>query len=76
MAARKIVIQLSRKRKVFNVKASKYNELVSLIEYYGYDYCLKDNIFVYSNIRIFNIVDLNLSLETTPEPPLDEGLIA
>lgn len=76
MAARKIIIQFGLKRKVFKVKSSTYDELISLIEYYGYDFCLKDHIFVYSNPRIFNIVDLNLSLEAIPQPPLDEGVIA
>ena len=76
MATRKIIIQLGIRRKVFKVKANKYNELVSLIEYYGYDFCLKDYIFVFNNPITFNIVDLSLSFESTPEPPLAEGLIA
>ena len=76
MATRRIIIQLGFKKKLFIIKASKYDELVSLIEYYGYDYCLRDDIFVFSNPITFNIVDLSLSFVSTPQPPLDEGLIA
>lgn len=76
MAPQEIIIQLNSKRKVFKINPLRYDEFMSLIEYYGYDYCLENNIFIYSDTRIFNIIDLNLSFETTPEPQIDEALIA
>lgn len=71
MKAQKIGIQHLGRRKEFYVATERYNEFISLIEYYGYDYCLKDTIFVYSNPITFNIIDLNLSYVSTPQPVTD-----
>lgn len=71
MATKKIVIQHENKRKEFNLTLKRYNELKSLIDYYSYDLCLQDYIFVYSNSLIFNIIDLYLSSFSTPQPARD-----
>lgn len=73
MTKRKIIIQLGNKRKEFETISKKYDELLSLIEYYGYDFCLKNHIFVYSNPIAFNIVDLQLSSVSTPQPPVEDS---
>ena len=73
MTKRKIIIQLGNKRKEFEIISKKYDELLSLIEYYGYDFCLKNHIFVYSNPIAFSIVDLQLSSVSTPQPPVEES---
>ncbi len=73
MTTRKIIIQLRNQRKEFKIASSKYDELLSLIEYYEYDFCLKNHIFVYSNPVTFNIIDLYLSSVSTPQPPVEES---
>lgn len=76
MTTRKIIIQLGNKRKEFKITSRKYDEFLSLIEYYGYDYCLKNNIFVFSNPITFNIIDLNLSSVSIPQPPAESTIVA
>ncbi len=71
MTTRKIIIQHGNTKKEFNLPAKIYIEFKSLIEYYKYDFCLKDYIFVYSNRIIFDIIDLCLSSFSTPQPAKD-----
>ncbi len=71
MATRKLAIQYGNRKKEFDLTPKRYSEVESLLEYYNYDFCLEDYIFVYSNRIIFDIIDLCLSSFSTPQPAKD-----